>query len=277
MRRTPFDGLRTVRLAQESQTGCAEVCQGPDGTYWARLRVQSPACQRELLSALDETVPVRLESGALELLLPWHEGISARHWLHEQQPTLGRRRDACLSLLEQQVELSKKLPPCLTALSAAPENLAAESAGLSLQYLPDFRHWTPGMEEAQAVCAVAAVIGGILAPEPGRRVPEELQLLHLRQKSRDYTSWGQLQRDVAAIPDEPPPGPSLWRPRARHIQNWLSRCGTHILRALAALLLTAALLSLLSAYRRWNSGQGPVWPGMPQVGGQNLRNEEGGG
>ena len=134
MRRTPFDGLRTVRLAQESQTGCAEVCQGPDGTYWARLRVQSPACQRELLSALDETVPVRLESGALELLLPWHEGISARQWLHEQHPTLGRRRDACLSLLEQQVELSKKLPPCLTALSAAPENLAAESAGLSLQY-----------------------------------------------------------------------------------------------------------------------------------------------
>lgn len=277
MRRTPFDGLRTVRLAQESQTGCAQVCQGPDGTYWARLRVQSPACQRELLSALDETVPVRLESGALELLLPWHEGISARQWLHEQQPTLGRRRDACLSLLEQQVELSKKLPPCLTALSAAPENLAAENAGLSLQYLPDFRHWTPGMGEAQAVCAVAAVIGGILAPEPGRRVPEELQLLHLRQKSRDYTSWGQLQRDVAAIPDEPPPRQSLWRSRARHIQNWLSRYGTHILRALAALLLTAALLSLLSAYRRWNSGQEPVWPGMPQVGGQNLRNEEGGG
>ena len=277
MRQTPFDGLRTVRLARESQTGRAEVCQGPDGTYWVRLRVQSPACQRELLSALDETIPVRLESGALELLLPWREGISARQWRYEQQPALGRRRDACLSLLEQQVELGKKLPPCLTALSAAPENLTAENAGLSLQYLPDFRHWTPGMGEAQAVCAVAAVIGEILAPEPGRRPPEELQLLYLRQKNRDYTSWGQLQRDVAAIPDGPPPRKPAWRSRARHIQNWLSRYGAHILRTLAALLLTAALLSLLSAYRRRNSGKEPLWPGMPQVGGQNLRNEEGGG
>lgn len=277
MRRTPFDGLRTVRLARESQAGRAEVCQGPDGTYWVRLRVQSPACQRELLSALDETVPVRLENGALELLLPWREGVSARQWRYEQQPTLAQRRDACLSLLGQQVETSKKLPPCLTALSAAPENLTAENAGLSLQYLPDFRHWTPGMGEAQAVCAVAEVIGEILAPEPGRRPPEELQLLCLRQKNRDYTSWGQLQRDVAAIPGEPPPRQSVWRARGRRIQSWLSRYGTHILRALAALLLAAALLSLLSAYRRRNSGKEPAWPGMPQVGDQDLRNEEGGG
>lgn len=137
------------------------------------------------------------------------------------------------------------------------------------------------MEEAQAVCAVAAAICEVLsekaAPWQDKRVPEELLLLNIRQKEQDYTSWGQLQRDVAAIPDTPPRRSSVLH---RHIQRfcgWLRRYGKYILRALAALLLAAALLSLASAYLRHAREKNEiVWQGMPQVGDQDLRNGEGG-
>ena len=276
MGQVPFDRLHTVRLAHESQTGYTEVCREPDGTLWIRLCIRSASCQRELLSGLDESVPVRLESGVLELLLPCQKGISLRQWLYEQKPTLAQRRDACLSLLEQQVE--GNVPPCLIALSANTENLIVTGRSMSLQYLPELRRWEPGMEEAQAVCAVAAVISEVLsekvAPWQDKRIPEELLLLNIRQKEQDYTSWGQLQRDVAAIPDTPP------RRSSRHIQRvrgWLRRYGKYILRALAALLLAAALLSLASACLRHAREKNEiVWQGMPQVGDQDLRNGEGG-
>jgi len=275
MRRTYFDSLRTIRLEHESRTGHVETCRGPDGTRWVKLSVSSPACQRELLELLDENTPARLEGGVLELLLPWRDGISLRQWRYERSPTLGQRRDACLSLLEQQIE--EKPPPCLTALAAYPENLVIEHTTMSLQCLPKLRDWEPGMGEAQAVRAAASVIREVLAPEPGRRsrrrLPEELRLLERRQA--DYASWGQLQRDVAAVPDEPPRGG--WTPCVRRVRGWFSRYGTYILRALAAVLLAAALLSLAAAYRRWRSEEEPVWQGMPQVGDQDLRGGEGGG
>ncbi len=281
MQRARFDRLSIVRLERESRNGRAEVCREPDGTRWVKLCVKAPGCQRELLDALDKTIPVRLENGDLELLLPWHEGISLRQWLHERTPTLGQRRDACLSLLEQQVELRGKLPPCLTALAASVDNLAVADRAVSLQYLPEFRRWEPGMGETQAVRAVAGVICEILAPEPGRwsrgRLPEELQLLYRRQEGQGYASWGQLQRDVAAIPDELPRITAVWRSHVRRVRRWLSRYGEYILRILAAVLLAAALLSLLSAYRRRRAEDKPVWQGMPQVGDQDLRNGEGGG
>ena len=206
MGRVPFDRLHTVCLTHESRTGYTEVCREPDGTLLVRLRIRSAACQRELLSGLDESVPVRLESGVLEVLLPCREGISLRQWLYEQKPDLAQRRDACLSLLEQQVE--GKVPPCLIALSANTENLIVTGRSMSLQYLPELRQWEPDMEDAQAVCAVAAVISEVLSEKVGpwrnRRISEELLLLTLRQEEQDYSSWGQLQRDVAAIPDAPP-------------------------------------------------------------------------
>lgn len=280
MGRARFERLHTVRLEHELQNGHAEICREPDGTRWIKLCVRSPACQREILSALDGTVPVRLENGALELLLPWQEGASLRQWRYERTPALGQRRDACLSLLEQQVELRGKLPPCLTALAARAENLAITDTAVFLQYLPDLSRWEPGMGEAQAVCAVAEVICEILGPEPGgwprRQCPEELRLLYRRQKERDYTSWGQLQRDVAAIPDELPPAGAVFHSFVRRIRDWLSRHGTHLLRIVAAILLAAALLSLLSAYRRRENGERTIWPGMPRVGDQDLRNGEGG-
>ena len=279
MGRVPFDRLHTVRLAHESQTGYTEVCREPDGTLWIRLCIRSASCQRELLSGLDESVPVRLESGVLELLLPCQKGISLRQWLYEQKPTLAQRRDACLSLLEQQVE--GKVPPCLIALSANTENLIVTSRSMSLQYLPELRQWEPGMEEAQAVCAVAAVICEVLsekaAPWQDKRIPEELLLLNIRQKEQDYTSWGQLQRDVAAIPDTPPRRSSVLYRHIRRAGGWLRCYGKYILRALAALLLAAALLSLASACLRHAREKNEiVWQGMPQVGDQDLRNGEGG-
>lgn len=281
MKRAYFDRLRTVRLERESQNGHTEICQEPAGTYWIKICVKSPACQRELLNALDESIPVRLEHGALELLLPWHEGVSLRQWLYERTPTLGQRRDACLSLLEQQVDMHKKLPPCLTALAADPENLTVENTAMFLQHLPELRHWVPGMGEAEAVRAVASVVREVLTPELSRwslrQLPEELRLFYRRQEEQDYANWGQLQRDVAAIPDDLPRIRPPWNSYMRRFQSRLLRYGTWLLRILAVLLLAAALVSLVSAYCQWRSEDKTVWPDMSQVGDQDLRNGEGGG
>lgn len=280
MQTARFECLRTVRLACESRNGRTEICREPDGTHWVRLSVRPQDRQREVLGALDESIPVRLENGVLELLLPCYEGIPLREWVHEREPTLGQRRDVCLSLLEQQVEARKKLPPSLIVLSAHAENLMIENTSMRLQYLPELRNWEPDMGEPQAVCAIAAVIDNVLTPKLGqwsfKQIPEELQLLRRRQKERDYTNWGQLQRDVAAIPDDFPRIKPVFRSYLLRARNWLSRYGTYILRVLAAALLAAALLSLLSAYLRWKDQSGPAWQGMPQVGDQDLRSEEGG-
>lgn len=280
MRTAAFDRLQTVRLARESQTGRGELCREPDGTYRVKLSVSSEACQREILDALDPRVPVRLENGSLKLLLPWYEGSSLRQWLYERTPSLGQRRDVCLSLLEQQVERKGKLPPCLTALSASTENLAIDGTSAHLQYLPELRDWEPGIGEREAVRAAAAVICEVLTPQLGRglfrQLPEELRLLRRRQKEGDYTSWGQLQRDVAAIPDDLPRIRPVLRSCLLRVHGRLSRYGGHMLRVLAAVLLMAALLSLVSAYRQRGSQKDAVWPGMPQVGDQELRSEEGG-
>lgn len=279
MTRERFNQLYTVRLEHESRNGCAALCQEPDGTRWTKLSLIHPTCQREFLDVLDENVPVRLEGGVLEVLLPWQEGLSLSQWLQEQTPTLGQRRDACLALLEQQLELRGKLPPCVTALSACSENLVWKEGGLSLQYLPDLRNWCSGMTQAQAICGVASVIWEAIAPASGwdDSLPEELKLLYLRQREREYTSWGQLQRDVAQIPDGLPQLASIWRPRIQRLKEQLCRYGKYILAALAAVLLTAAIFSLAAAFRQSRKDTGPIWPGMPQVGDQDLRGEEGGG
>jgi len=278
MGRTPFDGLHLLRLAGESGKGRVEVCRGPEGTDWVRLHVSDPGCQRELLAGLKEGVPARWEGGGVEILLPWREGISLRQWLYEYEPDLGRRRDACLSLLEGQIE--GRWPPCLTALAARPENLVVEGTAMALQCLPALGEWEPGMGEAQAVGAVAAVIWEVLTAAPdrrfSRRMPEEVQLLERRQREGDYAHWGQLQRDVAAIPDEPPRGRPLWRTWVRRAREWFCHWEKYILAAAAGALLAAALVSLASAYGRWRREQEPDWQGMPQVGDQDLRREEGG-
>lgn len=280
MRRALFDSLHTLRLERESKHGCAELCREPDGTRWTKLRLTAPACQRECLSVLEQSVPVRLENGVLELLLPWREGLSLRQWLHEQTPTLGQRRDACLTLLEQQLELRGSLPPCLTVLAAATENLVNDGTGLFLQYIPDLQGWEPGMTEAQAVRALADVIYKVLVMDADwarrGRIPVEVRLLRLRQRE-SYTGWGQLQRDLAAIPDHPPRAGSVLRARAQWVRDGICRIGPFLLRMLVVLLLAAAMLSLAVAYRQRSGGAASTWPGMLQVGDQDLRSGEDGG
>lgn len=278
MQRALFDSLQTLRLERESKNGCVELCRAPDGTRWAKLRLTVPACQCECLAALGENVPVRLENGVLELLLPWREGLPLRQWLHDENPTLGQRRDACLALLEQQLELRGRLPFCLTILAAAPENLVNSGTGLLLQYVPDLWEWEPGMTEAQAVCALADVIYEVLVAEadwgPRGQSPAEVRLLRLRRSQGGYTGWGQLQRDLSAVPDAPPRVGAIVRSGARRVRDRLYRMEPFLLRALAALLFAAALLSLAMAYR-WRAGEEPnAWPGMPQVGDQDLRDGE---
>lgn len=278
MGRTGFDSLHTLCLERESKNGCVELCQEPDGTRWTKLRLASPACQREFLAVLDPAIPVRLKNGVLELLLPWQGGLSLRQWLYEQTPTLGQRRDACLSLLEQQLEIRGRLPPCLTALSAAPENLTVDSRGMFLQFIPDLQSWEPGITEAQAVRALARVIytALIFQADWTRRgqLPAEVQLLWLRQKEESYTGWGQLQRDLTAVPDEPRRAGSTLRTQTRRMRSRLYRFAPFILRLLAILLLAAALLSLGLTFRQRSSGDLNIWPGMFQVGGQDLRSKE---
>jgi len=277
MQRARFDGLRTVRVEHESRNGRAELCRGPDGARRIRLCIQAPACQREVLRALDESIPVRLEGDALELLLPWQEGMPLRQWLYEERPSLGRRRDACLALLGQLVELRGKLPPGLTALALRTENVTVEGDSAALRYLPALKGWEPDGDEGEAVRAAAGVIRGVLTAglekPPWGRLPEELRLLCRRQEEGDYGSWGQLQRDVAALPDELPRIKPVWAARLRWLQSRLSRHEDRLLGLLAALLLAAALLSLGSAYLRWRGGEA-VWQGMVQVGGQDLRRGE---
>lgn len=281
MRRALFDSLHTLRLERESENGCAELCRAPDGTRWTKLRLTAPACQRECLAVLGQSVPVRLENGVLELLMPWREGLPLHQWLCEQNPTLGQRRDACLALLEQQLELRDRLPFCLTILAAAPENLVNDGTGLLLQYVPNLRDWEPGMTQAQAVCALAGVIYEVLVTQADwarrGRIPAEVRLLRLRQSGQSYTGWGQLQRDLTAIPDHPPRISSILRTRAQRAWDSLCRMWPLLLRALAALLFAAALLSLAMAYRRQGGEEPGAWPGMPLVGDQDLRNGEEGG
>lgn len=269
-----FNCLHTVRLEHEGGLGSVDLCREPDGTGWIRLRLTNPLCQREFLEVLDPTVPVRLEHGVLELLLPWQEGTAVNAWLYSCSPTLGQRRDACLALLQQLLENRGRLPPCLTVLSAKPENLSVGQDGIFLQYLPALRDWQPGMTEAQAVCAAAAAIGQVLAPEPNRPVPDAVQLLLRRQAQLDYSGWDQLQRDLASVPDEPSGAATAWRTGAQRIFRRLHRFEKLFLYGMAGLLLVAALLSLLSAYRQQRRAAQLAWPGMYLAGNQDLRNAE---
>lgn len=137
------------------------------------------------------------------------------------------------------------------------------------------------MTKAQAVRALAGVIYEVLVTEADwarrGRIPMEIRLLRLRQSGQSYTDWGQLQRDLTAIPDHPPRVSSILRARAQRALDSLHRIVPFLLRVLVVLLLAAALLSLAMAYRQRGGGAPDIWPGMPQVGDQDLRSGEDGG
>lgn len=277
MGRKQFDGLRILRIARESENGRAELCLEPDGTRWIRLRIVPPACQRELLTALGERAPARLEAGALELLLPWADGVSLKQWLYERRPGLDGRRDACLALLTGL--LDSGWPPWLTVLSARKENLCFDRRGALLRPLPELTRWEPGLAECQAVQAAAELIRTVMTHGMGRhqqrRFPAELRALCRRAEEQGYISWGQLQRDVAAIPDQLSQPEETVRAAAGQIGVRLHRWARWAAPLFTALLAAAALFSLACALREWREIRRPApWPGISQIGDQRLGPQE---
>lgn len=269
-----FDGMRVVRREHESRVGCSEVCIAADGSRQICLRLLDPECQREFLMG-DPQVPVRLHRGVLEVLLPCREGTVLTRWLAERDPTPAQCRDACLDLVAQCVEC--RLPPCVVALSARPENLRFSDTGTWLQMLPDWSAWHKGMGEPDPVRAVAALCRDLTAPAAGRffcdRLAPEQMLLIRRADSGDYLDWGQLQRDLAALPDTVPDLRARIISRLRRIRSWLQRFIKPMLCAAAVLLLIAAALSLTANCLGQRRERERLWPGITAIGDQRLGEE----
>ncbi len=270
MDRAAFEGLRVIRRVYESRTGCSEVCRTDTGELWVRLRVYSGGCQREVLSGGGRE-EARLDRGVLELLLPYREGGLYHRWLAEE-PGLGQRRDACLSLVAQCVETVA--PPIVVALAARTENLRFDGPSVWLQLLPNWGDWQPGGGQ-DPVSAVAELCRRILTDGYSalavRRYPQELRLLCARQEWRGYQSWGQLQRDLAAIPDELIPLGRLYRGLIRRLRAGIRRYAKPAACLVTAALVAVALVSLAGAYLTWRDQQETqTWPGVTAIGDQRL-------
>lgn len=269
-----FDGLRVLRRAYACNTGCSEVCAAADGSHLIRLQIWEPSCQRDFLAASPH-VPVRLYRGALEALLPVQDGRTLAGWLEERAPTAAQRRDTCLSVAAQCIACG--LPPCVIALSARSENLRFTNGGVWLQMLPDWDRWHRGMAEPDAVCAVAVLCRELIAPASERSshapAAPELSLLIRRADSGDYLDWGQLQRDLSALPD------TAFMPRVqvpsrlRRARAWLTRICKPLLYFLAAISLIAAAVSLAAHYRAQHQEQEQTWTGITVIGDQQLGEE----
>ena len=270
MKQTAFDGLQVVRREWECAAGCSEVCRTPEGTDCIRLRIRSAACQREFLRG-GALPPVRLTQGLLEVLLPCREGGSLDCWL-ESRPGLARRREACLSLTARCVE--SRLPPVVTALSALPGNLRFSGDGAWLLPLPNWGGWrpegVPAAPQAAAVLCLELLTRGLTGPR-SRRCPVELKLLAARAEQGGYQDWGQLQRDLADIPEDLLPFAHSRRAARRRGAEILRRVCKPAVCAAAALLLAAAVLSLAGAWSRRAEQTRPPWPGMTPIGTQELR------
>lgn len=276
MQKAVFDELTVLYRAHESRTGCAELCQDTTGTKRIRVRICSPPLQKELLTQLAPSIPVRLSSGILDLLLPWQEGQTLAEWLYAVQPGLGQRRDACLSLLAELIAFP--VAPCLTALSAETENLCFAAQHCHLRRLPRLSHWHLGIQEPAMVRAAALLVRQILTEGQSKssrhRFPMELQLILQRCDLGDYTRWESLQQDLAALPDALYPASRLLQRLRTRLQRTVMRHIPAAIRVIVALLAAAALVSLASALRTWHNEQKNTWPGMTQVGDQVLHQQE---
>lgn len=267
MGRAAFEGLEVLRRERAAGVGDAELCRRGDAETVVRLRVLEGGCQRACLGGgLPQNA--RLERGVLELLYPVAAGVSLREWLFTQEPTLGARREACLSLLAQCV--SDRAPPCVLALSARVENLRLSQRGAGLIYLADWGRWTGEADAAQSVQAVAGLCGAILTQglPRGCALPVELELFRRRMEAGGYDRWETLHRDLAALPDEvlsvKQRGERLLRD-ARRIAARLYKPAFCLVTAVALLL---ALLSLASAARQRRGDDGS-WSPMTAVAGES--------
>lgn len=271
MNKTVFDHLRVIRREHESKIGCSEVCEAPGGQLYVRLQIRNSRCQKEYLAS-KSPAPVRLDRGILEVLLPYRDGILSEPWL-EQEPNLAQRRIACLSLIAQCVDL--QAAPCVTALAARLDNLRFGQQSAWLQLLPDWSDWRPDTEPGSEVAAIAALCRHILtdgySPLQIHQFPRELQLFCARQECGGYQTWGQLQQDLTAIPDELLPLADPYRSRAKLLAAWVRRWIKPAACVAVAILVVAALISLWGAYQDWRSQENePAWPGMVSVGDQQL-------
>lgn len=274
MDRAAFDGLRVIRREWECDTGSSDVCQTPSGESCIRLQVHDGACQKEILRNGARSA-VRLDGGTLEVLLPYRDGAPFHKWL-ERKPSLGQRRDACLAIVAQCI--TAEAAPTVIALSARTENLRFTEQGVWLQLLPDWGGWRKGAGTATAaVQAVAALCSELLTSGFSRvqehLFPVELQLIFARLDSGSYQDWGQLQRDLADIPDD--------LLQLAHTQRTVLRRTAKIGRkfikpaawVVVVALLVVALLSLANSYLDWRNGDNNTWPGITTIGNQNLQGE----
>lgn len=270
-----FDGLRVVRRERESRTGCADICERSDGSMHIRLRLNTPECQREYLEQAGSAEPVRIERGVLEVLYPYRDGTSFHDWLYERKPGLGQRWDACLSVIAQCIQ--DDVPPCILEASADVGNLRFREDGTSLQYLPDWTHWAAGSTQSSAVRAVARLFEQILTQGASLRkrrwMPDELKLICTRARQEDYLDWGQLQRDIAALPEDYPSIRGMAEGAVRRVRAVVRRFAEPAACLVVGLLLAAALLSLTNTLREWAFDRENTWPGMDTVGSQDLRQE----
>lgn len=273
-----FDGLTVLCRAQESRAGCGELCRDATGARKIRVRIRVPAIQKALLAQLSPQVPMGLAQGSLDLLLPWEEGQTLEEWLYAASPSLGQRRDLCLSLLASLI--ASRPVPDLVVMCARADNLRITPGQCRLQQMPDLSAWRPHLSEADMVLSAALLAEDILTrgqdPWARRRFPQELQMVLLRCRAGGYQSWPALQRDLAALPDDLLPAAFPIRRAVDCLKRMGARYGPGASRAAAVLLAVAALLSLICAYRAWRSQQDNLWPGMATVGGQSLHREEDG-
>lgn len=273
MNRAQFDGLSVIQRKWENRTGCADICRNEDGTAYVRVRFNSSVCQKEILTALDPDIPARLEDDRAEILLPYRDGMSLDEWLFERTPSFEQRKDACLSLLSQMI--GDKLPACLLVPCVMPENVLVSGSGVFLQYVPNLANWEHGKTLPQAVCAVAGLFREILSRGIGRwpdsYLPEEWRLLCLRTNDKHYIDWGQLQRDISALPDKLPALEEAGHILLGKIKKLVSRYFKPVICVILAFLLVVSLLSLASAYRTWRNERQSTWSGVTFIGDQKLR------
>ena len=271
MDKAVFDDLRVLRREYEGKSGCSEVCRDSSGQFYIRLQIRSRRCQKEYLTS-KPPAPVRLDRGILEVLLPYQDGGLMGPWL-AQEPSLAQRRNACLFLLAQCLDL--QVAPSVTMLSARLENLRFTDQSAWLQLLPDWNDWRSDNEPGSEVAAIAALCRHILtdgySPLQIHQFPRELQLFCARQECGGYQTWSQLQHDLAAIPDYLLPLAASYRSRLRRnvgcVKRWIKPAACIAVIILAVM----ALFSLWGAYQHQRSqNREPTWPGMVSVGDQQL-------
>ncbi len=265
-----FDGLRVLRREYESNIGCSEVCRAKDGSDWIRLCVNDRLCQEDYLMS-GASQPVRVEYKRLEILFPYEDGGTINEWFYDKNRSLGQRRELCLSVLAHCLE--DKAAPVILTLSMKINNLRFMQNKAWLLYLPDWSNWRAGLKERDAVCAAAYMFREILMYGNVKALPVELKLLCLRVDECGYSDWGELQGDIAAIPDEFPKLDHLIKDMAGHLMQKMKRYIKPAAYAITVVLVVAALLSTISAIQKWRDEKRAEWPGMTPVGNQELERQ----